>query len=846
MTQIRNKQLEWANQVEISLAQRVGEPSAAEYDDATNAANILLEEKSSYAEDTFGRIEALLNVAAGFPGKDPTYLAWTRARAIIELQAHSTFSKQYVLDVLFETFEQIQRLEESGKSLTIALALGNVFVSLKNEEMERRYIASVYGTLRHATTALEEASDDRLALSAYLLAQVGLRAIESGVIPETDAKATYAELHALIKKFIGPIDAQANPGALLLDRAGCYEVAGRIAAADPGPTPDTGLRIAGHFFHEAYLCCKVDGSREDIGRIVTEMLDVHDRMSLPPTTAFASQLEEYLRSLEWAYTGVHAEQLRFAPVLLRLAQTWLLAADQVSGEERASALATASALGLRIATHTDVVGADSYHRACGWFTHGNALVHDDIAVIPLVLLPEDEREPTRQRLEMVLTAFESALRELGENGNRLMLTRVNTQLGKTLTALTIGCGDPTRLDAAKAAWMCAVDTAVGGDLVRCRLNLLLLILSTASANDDAWEWEAPRLITLLERHQPLPGDLEVAFVQARYRYASLRLEAAPQGKALDFNGAIDTAKDPEKRRLYLDQMANSLPSYSSERFHIVHAGYYAVLCDLESMRIAGVPESDPELWKEALFLAEREKVTIAEFVARDRIDNSGDTGKQLLSKHLKEGEQYILVLRSYELEVKTVENSFGDENSDNRGPGQFSRVEWRNVSGQRTLRNIADLILPLAPLLLVVNEDDPIPVKKAAKLFVRGNDWKGLVFSLIAEASAVIVSIPGERGDLTEGVAEELRAIDELNVKQNVIIILETNIALPGLEAPVTAEHPEVDKRKNLGDLGFELVFGSSEILGNPSLIVDPLRKLVGTPIGTENEASSKRNIDLQ
>jgi hypothetical protein len=793
------------------------------WQEALSSAEALLESPNADERTTLDRINQLLDQAAVAPDASRFHVAWTRARAVIALQLASDVSKADALEVLLHALSLSRDQANQDFRAFLGLGVGNFFVLLKDELLERRHVHSAHEAVGFSYDAYRYSSDEHAELATRLLSQVKLRLIELRASTLEDLVAVHRQARELAAAALVGHEAQRSPAI----RGGCHEVAGLIAAAGPtGPSP-TELAAAIAHLREAYRCYQREDERADVERCVLEILRLRSILAEVPSFATASALQQDLLALEWSRTGQMSEQLQFPLALFEAAHEWLQAAQNSDGAEAVAAFEYAAKLANRLATAPSG-DAEPEMRIRGWFILGNALGDGLLTARVHPTLPALQMADARQRLAAAREAFGEALALLPEQVGDPMGTRVRIQLAKAFTAQFAGCGDRGCLDPAKAAWRDAISHAANDDVLHCRLNLVSVLLAAAHEGGDQDLEEAYAHLNLIEKTPEVASELQATLRGHRARFDALMLRPHGSAAALDYRRAISLAKDAALRRRYLVEAMEGLPDYTDARSAFLSAPYAKVSAELEAIRRSGLAERDPERWHELQHQAEQARMVHEDVLANDRRINSGSTGKALLTSHLRDGIPFILVLRSFDLESRFVNlpDASRDEFSDILRPVD-DQTRTVIASGHRITRVIIERIAPDCPSLLVANAQDPIPPEAAAKLFAFPSDWRRLVFAMAVEASAVVVAVPNAYERLSAGLSDELRALVELGEAEKAVVILEPSLRAPWEPAAGSDAKAFERVRAEIQKRGFQLVVTEQEIEDDFERVIGALQDLL-------------------
>jgi len=134
-----------------------------------------------------------------------------------------------------------------------------------------------------------------------------------------------------------------------------------------------------------------------------------------------------------------------------------------------------------------------------------------------------------------------------------------------------------------------------------------------------------------------------------------------------------------------------------------------------------------------------------------------------------------------------------------------------------------------------VNVIDPEPPEGVAKLYMTNAEWRRFVFSMIAEASAVVLVLPAEGAALTRGVVDELQAVDRLGRTADSVVVLAdaagtfSGAAVDGMTRlmvgpDIPALGASLSSAEALRGRGFAAVLREEEIAANPQLLIEAVQ----------------------
>ncbi len=304
----------------------------------------------------------------------------------------------------------------------------------------------------------------------------------------------------------------------------------------------------------------------------------------------------------------------------------------------------------------------------------------------------------------------------------------------------------------------------------------------------------------------------------------------------DAESAIRDACNAQKRCNLLNNYINTTSDYSSARQQAITDTFLSgAELEYEAMIAAGIRESDPIRFAGAEAALKGARSYLRTHLAEDRKRNSAAPGKALLSAALHENRPFVLLLRAFSGDQQTVPLSSLPPGVGI--PGDNPTIGWRRMSlnadyvGHSTAR-IAGWLTGTVDILMVANVLDLEPPIGPAKLFMTDVEWRGFVFPLIAEASAILLLLPPYEDALTSGLQDELFALGALGRNADTVAILLKQEELEDDIFDSFCEKKKVENAKLLSiddfaKYGFAQMFEESDLSDHPQLLVNTLMERI-------------------
>ena len=777
---------------------------AQSFHQAIAAAEDLVGDADAHRAGTFQRIDGLLAFAAeAAPARrESQYVAVLRVKALLALRDTSPLPDGEALESIWQAF----RLNHDNDEPLYRAFTGFAFAFLAFDAIGIDAGDFPLQRAEDALTAAHEiysAKPERTgsAAAAYMLAQVELRLVRAGACAGAAAVEKHARAGALIAEAMAP-----SQSLTAHEWARRSEIAADILMADPGGTnPDT-IGAAIRRLDEAQRRYREAKEPELASRCGFAIAELVEKLGPSITVLSAALLEDALHTLEWVFRGSSGDAIEVPTGQMQAAQAWLLAAGNASGQEQTDAYRKAAHY-ARLLTGAEGLADDL--RALGWFLLGNALGGSLLQNPSFAVSDITATETQKTDLADAVAALERARDLFDFAGGGIMSVRSRVQLAKAISAQTFGCGQGDRLEACKFAWHEAVAFAEGDDLARCRLNLVSVLLGSARAeNPDGLEI-AGRILLGLLRDRAAWRQYRTIIEQNMALHDAIRMQWRQAEANSNYSKAIALAKNADGRRSYLAQTARD-GQRSSAGEAAIRMTLLNNIMELRGMRNAGVPGTNATLWHEALASTARDRAIIEDLVVRARREHSSAAGIAVLDAHLRTDAPFILQLRSFGIEMRNIP---GPPEAGSYAESDYLKLIGGRQSGWRThsmsMHMLGDALGQLCPTLLIVNREDPFSSPAVAKLFEPPYEWRKLVFSLIAEANAIVAGIPADLDEVTGGLSDELHAISELGALGRTVLVLEARAGTPKRGAPNNARSSML--RSHLRDRGFAHVFSLGE-----------------------------------
>ncbi len=232
-----------------------------------------------------------------------------------------------------------------------------------------------------------------------------------------------------------------------------------------------------------------------------------------------------------------------------------------------------------------------------------------------------------------------------------------------------------------------------------------------------------------------------------------------------FDAEIQVAAEPATRHAFLRRLISELADYSPDRANALYdqMGLAAEL-EFRDLRRRGPGDDAAQRLEVVQAMIGSSREAAAQSIERDREAHNSARAKRLIAQRLDAGAPFVLVLRAFAIDAPMREMSA--EARSRQGLASDPRVGWRVSTFRFGSTHVVDRVCALLPeglpVITIANVLDMNPPRQPALLFVTDLEWRQVAFSLIAEAAAIVLVLPGAAGAATEGVAVELRAIRAL------------------------------------------------------------------------------------
>jgi len=318
------------------------------------------------------------------------------------------------------------------------------------------------------------------------------------------------------------------------------------------------------------------------------------------------------------------------------------------------------------------------------------------------------------------------------------------------------------------------------------------------------------------------------------------LQAAAESSAnkhVELREVIGIAADTRTRRTYLKNFIAETPDYSPER--LVAFYYMSGLFDservLKKMVNDGIGENDPKYrGARAMLYGLRDQIRAT--VNKDKLENSSAAAKSIVIDKLEEPNlKFILLLRAFSLEVTSTPSAGYREKVREMDPRIEWRHSWYSMRNRRAISSIVNATSNDFRLIMIANVNDLQAPPGPKKLFVSDIEWRQVVFSLMAEAGAIVLLLPTNVWDLSPGVIEEITALQLLDrVGATIIVVMASE---PTDEETRTIEiltGDRVEARRfehastYLREAGFTTILFQAELEDNPGKLRECLNERLG------------------
>ena len=379
----------------------------------------------------------------------------------------------------------------------------------------------------------------------------------------------------------------------------------------------------------------------------------------------------------------------------------------------------------------------------------------------------------RELLDACLNVHERAI-QFNNNAERARI-RVNFA---GILFRAVQWGDKTRQDAARRAIVEAIDdcqqTGVATTLPYLRQ------LADALANEC--EMDAADFQHADQSHLAAQHDNDAAELTEIGELACLADLAESPNTSSDFKEAMDIAVDAAQRREFLSKFVEELPDYSADRIEVMRAPLMESdyirdridrgLVDTDPM-LAGLSKLEKDALKKTI---ENDEAVLSEMLEEDRKNNSNEAGKRVIKGFIENGTSFILLLRAFSLETP-IQKLPADPSQTHHPNFGDPRIGWRitiNPNPERHIfAKVGKILKTAGPILTVANIHDRFPADNINKILISGIGWRRVVFSLAAEAPAILLFLPAmPRDKLPKSLVDEIGAIELLDLKQKSIIVI--------------------------------------------------------------------------
>jgi hypothetical protein len=317
----------------------------------------------------------------------------------------------------------------------------------------------------------------------------------------------------------------------------------------------------------------------------------------------------------------------------------------------------------------------------------------------------------------------------------------------------------------------------------------------------------------------------------------LMFEAATDN-AGEVEEAMEVAANCDARRRFLRNFIAEMPDYSPERVSTFYYLYGLFDSEREVKRMAAEGASENDLrYQGSLALLRGLRDGIRDLIEKDKEENSSVRAKSVIAKALDDNKtKPVLLLRAFSLEVT---NSPPSQSMRDMVNEKDPRIGWRvskfELSERRAISAVLNAISNEPDLIMVANVQDAYPPPGLQKLLVSDLEWRQVVFSLIAEAGAIVFILPANAREISPGVLQEIGAIRSLNRETTTIMVVmtdqpedDTDIIMDTFVSTRVEAKGFDDTGAYLNDFGFLHVISQDELEKDPGILRKHLDKCLG------------------